>query len=468
MKKMSVIIAFVLAVLSAVSCSHGENKTTELPVNEPRFTEDGKPIVTVGTMGYQDPLFTDQNNKPKNMEIEIINYSKGIDIDDYSDYKEMDDAIRRKLDNELISGNAPDILCVPPDDMLDLINKGILCDLYELMDECDQLKREDFLPCVLEGMTIDGKLPAIMDAYYLRTAVAKTKFIPKEYENWTADDAMMFYEKYSGQMDFCEPLEETSLADYMLMNEGMNSIDLRNSRCDLSGAFTKMLDFCKVNPIPYPKNIDFSKLTDNEINAYFNDLNTRGLNDTQLVFPLIINGFNSDLGQSTYGYFNTEDVTFVGYPSENGRGAYAMPANFVLFGISSQSANKEAAWELLCLMLKHQKKLEKYMSDGTRGIPVLMEQIERDYDRPADYSNSINNGHAIPSSENYGETYITQEYKDMLYDYILSVPADLYRPTALENMIDEEIQPVILDNRTTEAAVDILQKRIETYLSERE
>lgn len=198
----------------------------------------------------------------------------------------------------------------------------------------------------------------------------------------------------------------------------------------------------------------------------FYDEECKGINDVQLIFPICIDGFNSGLGQQTYGYFNKEDLTFVGYPSENGNGTYTRSAS-QLFGICSQSGNKENAWKLLCLMLRHQPILEPNMSDGTRGIPVLKKQLQRDYDRPANYHQSINNDNILHNPIEKEGGFITQEYKDMLYDYIMSIPADIYRENELRYIVDEEVAPVILDNRTAEQAAEILQNRIEIYLSER-
>lgn len=465
---MKKILLFSLILIATVSCSQKSESSSEISLTEPKFSENGKPVVVVGTFGYQDPLFNDQNNKPTDIEIEIVDYAKGIEADYSTREKENAyyDEVMHELDMALISGNAPDLLCMTPEDIERLNSLGALTDLYGLMDEFDELKKDDFLPCVLDGMTIDGKLPALMDGYDIYTAAAKTKFVPKEYENWTAAEAMEFYDKFHDKMDFCDRNEESSLADYMLMVEGMNCIDKNNSKCDFSGVFTELLQFCKDNPVQVLPKPVFSKISDEQRRDFFADEESKGINDVQLVFPIRIDGFNSGLGQHTYGYFNKEELTFVGYPSENGNGTYIYPSS-ALFGICSQSGNKENAWNLLCLMLRHQPILEKYMSDGTRGIPVLKKQLQRDYDRPADYAQSINNDHILYNAIEQDGGSITQEYKDMLYEYILSVPANPYRTHTLQYIIDEEIDPVILDDRSAEQAAEILKSRIEIYLSER-
>lgn len=467
-KKLSFLTALI-ALCSAVSCNSDSENKPSLPMNEAVYNEEGNPVITVGTFGYIDPLFNDHLNKPKDFEIKIVDYTNGIEAD-YSSRESENQyyaAINNALNTALLSGEAPDILCLDVDRIQNLNKKGVLTDLFPLMDKGNALTREDFLPCVLEGLEIEGRIPAIMESYHIYTAMAKTKFIPKEYENWTAADAMSFYEKYEGQMDFYESTANTNLADFMLKIEGLNSINQKNAVCDFGSSFRNALQFCLDNPVEVipPPNFEFAD--DQTMNEYSNDQMTRGLNDTQLVFDLIINGLDSQFGQSTYGFFNKEDITFVGYPSENGVGAYIRSAN-PLYAITEQCGNKEAAWELLSAVIKHQKKLEPYMHDGTRGVPVLKEQLQRDYDRPSDYNNSINNGYMWNWNNIGDEEFITQEYKDMLYEYILSVPANPYFYNwDLQNIIYEEIQYAINGDRNADDTAYILNDRIGTYISEK-
>ncbi len=466
MKKTLSFLTVIIALCTAVSCNSDSKKEPSLPMNEAVYNEEGKPVITVGTTGYIDPLFNDHLNKPKDFDIKVVNYGKGIE---YTTEKEYIEAVNNELYMAMLTGESPDILCHDAAGMLNMDRKGLLVDLYSFMDGESKLKREDFLPCALEGLEIEGRLPAVMEAYTLHTAVAKTKFIPKEYEHWTSADAMKFYEEYKDKMDFCKFTSELSLAEYMLEIEGLGSIEQRNAVCDFGTAFRDTLQFCLDTPIQAEAEPNFANMDDYDFYAYFKDEETRGLNDTQLVFPLSINGFNSGLGQHTYGFFNKEDITFVGYPSENGSGAYVQSANLILYGITEQCSNKEAAWELITLILKQQEKLEKYEATDIRGIPVLLEQLQRDYDRPEDYNNSINNGHMWNWTDNTTDpVYLPQEYKDMLYEYILSVPANPYFYNwDLQNIIDEEVEYALNGDRSADDTAYILNDRIGTYLSEK-
>lgn len=456
MKKILIFIS-VLLLISTASCSERKEKSDEIMevhMNEAEYTEDGKPVITVGSFGYIDPLFYDDFNKPTDVQIELVNFSEGLTSDYSTKEKENAyyDAMELALDLALIAGNAPDILCLPARDMQKMINQDVMADLYEIMDEYDRLKREDFTECSLEGLTVDGKLPAIMERYMIWTAFAKTKFVSKEYENWTASEAMEFYNKmpeFGEDMEFCRAYDEKGLADYMLKIEGLNCIDLKNNVCDFSSTFVELLDFCKNNPIKYSTygTEDFLE-TDNN----------------KLVNTMRISGLNSGMAKQTYFYMNKDDITFVGYPSENGQGAYVTP-NYQMFGITEQCGNKEVAWDIVCRMMRHHQVLERYENNDTIGVPVLKEEMQKDYDRDESYNNSINS--AMFTDYNNEPEYLPQEIKEMLYEYILSVPANPYIPQFLEYIINEECVPVILGDRTAEDTAEILQNRVSLYMSEK-
>lgn len=305
----------------------------------------------------------------------------------------------------------------------------------------------------LDGLTVDGRLPAIMENYSIHTAIAKSKFVSKEYRHWTAEDAMYFYGTMPENMQFCNVCDDTGFADYMLELEGMNCIDLKNNTCDFSGTFTELLDFCKSNPIQYDTYMSES--------VYF-----PGLNDSELVYKLAINGFNSSYAQNTYFYMNKEDITFVGYPSEDGQGAYINPLRQTLFGISEQCKDKELAWDILCRMMKHHKTLETSAHDDTIGVPTLKNELQKDYDRSENYANSINTEIFLPNSKK--SEYLPSEVKEMLYEYICSIPANPYRNShELDFIIQEETNTCILGDRTAESTAEILESRIGIYLSEK-
>lgn len=459
MNKRLLSIAAAAALILASCGSKPVQVTNEMKTEKnPSVSEDGKPVLKVAVLGSLPPAFHDSLNVPNDVKIETVNYSEGVD----DNVPDKTDTIRTNIDMELISGNIPDLFILPPVYARIFADHGLAADLYGYMDRYGGISREDFLPNMLEGMTVDGKLPALVQTVYIKTAAAKTKFVPKEYENWTPQQAMEFYGKAKDidkEMSFMgeeRSWDKSLMSRYFLTRSAAGCIDLSAHTCDFfSGSFISSLDFC------------VSHKPADTYNTLDEDIDLSGLTDKQLVFPFIINGFNEQYGGDTYGALNGEDITFVGYPSDDGCGAYVF-SNGDMMGITSVCSSEEKAWKITQYWLKWQKKLEKYMIDGTRGVPVLKEALDRDYRRPEDYKNSINADiYRITGNNSFEAVKITQEYKDMLYDYLFRVEFHPYQPDEFMNMIFEEADYVVEGERTPEQCASILQDRITTFLSEK-
>ncbi|MDO4864755.1 MAG: hypothetical protein Q4A05_11355, partial [Ruminococcus sp.] len=352
------------------------------------------------------------------------------------------------------------------------IRKGAMTDLYPLMDEYGGLTKDDFLPNVLEGLTVDGELPAVIDSFFLSTAVAKTRFVGDEYADWTPEQAMQFYEDMPEDMAFIDDADEM-LAEYMLENIACECIDFENNTCNFSDSnFVDVLRFCAEHPVKDMREFDFEHASEQQIHEYLFEEEARGALDKQLVSSFTITGFDSGLAGQTYGYLNFEDFTIVGLPSNDGSSARAWRYRQTCpYGILKGCSDKESAWKLVSSYVKYRKPLEKSVSDGTLGIPTIRSLFDIDYDRDESYNNSINRKIYRPvqgaNDDDNGTAYLPQALKDKLRDYIFSAKIDIYFPNELLDIVEEECQPVLAGERTPEQAAEILDNRISIYLSEK-
>lgn len=461
MKKLISVSVLLGLVCAASACSSG--KTDSITMNDTKFADDGSQIITVATFGSSNPKLSGFTSFPLGFKYEIKNYMPGEDIS----FEEAS----HQLDMDVIQGKSPDVLFAPADKMYNYIRKGAMADLFQLMDEYGSVTKDDFLPNVLEGLTVEGELPAVIDSFFIETAAVKKKFAGEEYENWTPEQAMQFYNGLSEDMDFIDSAGE-ELAGYMLENIAKECIDLDSNTCNFADSrFPDVLRFCAEHPVREQYSVDFGKMSENEMTEYVYDESTRGMRDAQLVFPVRIYGFDGTLANDVYGAMNFEEVTFVGYPSTDGNGS--MNSQYFLshaYGIMKGCSDKESAWKFVSQYLKYRKPLEKYEVNSTLGIPVLKSQFQMDYDRDEEYNNSIN---GVVYSPEYGaggrddEAYLPQEYKDRLRDYIFNVKFDIYFPDELMYMVREEYEPVLAGERTPEQAAEILDSRISTFLSEK-
>ena len=87
-----------------------------------------------------------------------------------------------KLD--IISGDAPDIICADNAFMGDIIHLDMLTDMYGLMEEYGGISPDKLLPNVREGLDVDGKMPAITNGFTIRTCTSRYEGIS---ENWNVE-----------------------------------------------------------------------------------------------------------------------------------------------------------------------------------------------------------------------------------------------------------------------------------------
>lgn len=462
-KRITALALAAMTLCTGVSCS---NEKTELSETSTRVTADGKTIITIGMPGLNTLAmpyvvgFNDYCRKNMlNYEIEIVDYSKMVDDDDEYATKAVN-----KLKMEMATDNTPDIVVLHPMYMAELLQKGVFEDMYSLMESYDGANPEDFMPNVLEGLEYDGEIPAVPYSFFIRTAVAKTEFVGEDAENWSVEQAIEAYEKYSGEMQFVgTQSEEDFLADYILKKASKNCVDLENYTCNFSNPeFLSLLEFLRDNPKQSAYAPDFDAMTEQEVDAFFRDRELEFINDTSLIKPVTIDNLGQALGNEIYTYFGGEDVTFVGYPSEDGIGAVTY-TNW-LFGISRESKNKEGAWEFINYLLSEDVQTELY---ETGGIPVIKKYLDEQYNNKDTEDHRSIYYELYARGDYNARLYITEKAVQQYYDYILSAKFEPYSDERIEAMIDEECAAAIAGEKSPEEVARILDSRISIYLSEK-
>ncbi len=465
-RKITALTLAVLTLGATVSC--GRDKPEEINDSQESSSEDevgGKTKITIGMPVANEHIISQIvkfNNANELYEVGIIDYSKRVEEDDADNTKAM-----QAMKMDMISDNSPDIIGgLHPTFMAEFLQQDAFTDMYELMDTYDGVKREDFLPNVLEGLEVNGAIPAITNSFTIRTAVAKTKFVGEDAENWTPEQAIEAYQKYSGQMQYIGMNDsENALSDYMLLKASRNCVDAASYTCNfMNTEFTSLLDFLHENPSQGSYPVDYTTMTPSEFDAYFAERDMQMYNDKSLIYCTYISDFDQAVGNDLYARFGGEDITFVGYPSEDGNGAVTEVSSW-MFGISKKSENKEAAWSFINYLFEDEVQRDFY---GTStGIPVIKKYLdEQKNNKDTEDHRSIYYPLIVPGNHDMSMN-ITEEAVQKYYDYILSVKFEPYRDYRVELIIAEECAAALAGEKTAEEVAEILQGRVEIYLSER-
>lgn len=457
LRKITATTFAAMLLCTQVSCGKDNEEINDSQESTNEQNSFGKTEITLGMPAFNNQFFPNIskfNDSSKDYVIKTVDYSKLVD-DDADGTKAMN-----QMKTDLVTGSAPDIIILNSIYMMDFVNTGAFTDMYELMEQYDGVKKSDFIPNIIEGFEVNGKVPAISYGFFIDTAVAKTELVGVDKENWTPAEAMEVYYSMPDGMSFCANFSETSLADYMMKKSADSSVDLANYTCNFTnGEFAKLLNFCRDNPVRTEYESEISSGS-----SYFSENQLAILNNKQLIAETEIRNFGQDIGNELWTNFGGEDITFVGYPSESGCGA--LTSSLWMFGISKDCENKEAAWQFINYMLSSD--FQKSVSKENSGLPVIrsvldgfLENKDRE-DSASIYYSRLYDGGEYPEGE-----YISDETVQKLYDYILSVDFDPYRSVEIDDIVKEEYSAVIAGEKSGEECADILQSRVSIYLSEK-
>ena len=166
------------------------------------------------------------------------------------------------------------------------------------------------------------------------------------------------------------------------------------------------------------------------------------------------------------GYFG-EDVSYIGFPTENGKGSYAMANE--CYAISSRSKNTEAAWEFLRYYLT-----EEYQSSLQWGLPVQKKYFDENAKNALGRPFYIDEeGNKQEYDENFylnGEAIVldplTQEQVDKVVSFILSIDKCYYYNEDIINIVNEEMDAFFTGQKSAQEVAKIIQNRAQIYVNE--
>lgn len=441
------------AVFTLSGCNSVQSDiSSELSLPDTEITSEKTEIIAALIV---NPLRTDsdieEQVKKFNQSNKKYNLSMTVYMDDEDYYA---DSAFNRFSRDIVSGDVPDVVILPPEKARIMKNDGYFTDIALLMDNYDGIKKLDLLDNVVESIDENGEIPLIYNSFFLETAAAKTSIVG-EITDWSFDEMSAEYDKLpqDENHDFLyNLLDDGTFRRYITLKMTSDCIDRKNNTCDFSEVIPNVMEFIgnaktvgaryKTMQIPY----DFENM----------------LRDGRAIVDFFeINGINSSYISQVYKPFHCEDFTFVGMPSSNNSGAYTI-VNY-MYGITETSTNKEGAWEFLSSLFSTGYLTQKSLA--CKGIPATKSAVDRlCNDTPPSVNNSIRNWFDYPDSDEQFE--ITDKAVNQLAEYIGTVTLEPYSDSQIESIIKEECGEVFAGEKTPEEGADILNNRIGIYLSE--
>ena len=370
-----------------------------------------------------------------------------IQVKDYSEFNTEDDyqAGLTRLSAEIISGNIPDILDVSNLPVNQYAAKGLLIDLYTLIDADPEIDRSDLIESVLRATEVNGGLYRIFPSYSIATMMGNPAVVGSQ-PGWNMDEFMAVLDANPqadfplGQgltrLNYLQVIFMITMDNYIDWNAGTTSFD--------STDFMDLLMFANT----FPEDFDY-----NEDYLYESDLIPSG---RQIIVPTAFAEFDEF---QMYRAMLGGDVVFKGFPNESRNGNSLMPSSG--FAITKACKDVDGAWEFVRNFIT-----EEYQKDRYRrwGLPVnkavfekMLEEamIESEYPRIAGWNDFEVELKAL-----------TQAEANQIRNFIDSVTVAAGQDDAIWNIVSEGATDFFNGRSSVQDTVRVIQNRASIYVSE--
>ena len=404
-----------------------------------------------------------------NVRTEILEFNRSnpdvrIVVEDYSQYATEDDyyAGVTKLNTQIISGNAPDIFVVNERlPMETYAAKGILQDLWPLIDADAELSREDLMTHFFDVLSVDGKLYQVVDSFSINSVVGRTDVIGTA-ESWSWNELQALRQDYPESYIFGETDIREWIMESAILRNVEQFVNWTTKECSFhTETFEGLLEFVA----EFPEEFNYDDFD-------WNDYGSEGLRmrmRRQLTCQANIGGF--DMVQ----YYNAMcegKANFIGYPTEEGTGSTFSCYNGL--AISSTCKNLDAAWQFVRTILTEEYQTQEYMYQFPTNKHSF-EAYKQQMMTPRWFETDPETGEEVEQPSNWywfeeGDEVQIFTLTEAEYDLFM----DLYEKTnvlsggneEISELIKEECQAFFAGEKTAKETANLIQDRVSLYVLE--
>ncbi len=372
----------------------------------------------------------------------------------------------KAMSADILSGNGADFFSVDGLDIGSLSAKGAFEDLYPYLDASDDISREDILENVLEAYTYQDKLTCIPMSFYVETVAAKTSLVGDR-RGWTMDDVIAMTDAHP-DAEVMQYASKPTMLQYLLQNSVAEFVDNEKGTCNFHDPeFVKLLEY--INRFPAEPDFDYEQ----------EESFVGKLREDRLLLYNIYLGQAESISEVTQ-IFGGEPVSFPGYPTVDGENGTFISSSGA-YAVSARSSHKEGAWEFLHTLLTAESTQEEQYYYGfpvrKKSLEALFAKAQEDIYVLDEEGNVLLDEQGNPVKQSRGGISFGPEDSIEIYaptDEELALLRDLIERARPKNQMDmqimtmiaEECEPFFLGQKTADAVADIIQSRVQLYISE--
>ena len=404
------------------------------------------------------------NDPDYQMRKRVIEFNRNSDeyritIKSYNSYNTYEDGYAgfSQLDSDIITGNMPDILIMSGQSVDKYVSKGLLADIGKMIKNDTELSNVEFVDNVFDAYSIDGKLYQVIPQFSVRTMLAKEALVGDR-TSWTMEDMYQLQNSQPEDTKMFGDLTREYFFNLVMAYSGSDLVDVDTGKCNFnSPEFIAMMEYAKT----LPEEIVY----DEDYWMKFNYESQYRENKTLLCEVYVYSV--ADMNYTINGLFG-EDISFIGFPTDTGRGAVVSLGE--TYCISAKSANQDAAWEFLRYYLT-----DEYQDSLNFGLPIQKDNFEAKaqeaLNRP--YYIDYDTGEKVEYDESYfinGEEIklapMSQAQIDEIVNMIYSIEKPAYYNQDILGIIEEEMGGFYSGQKSPQEVAGVIQSRVQLYVDE--
>lgn len=416
----------------------------------------------------------------------IIAYNKQntgirISVKSYDEYNNQDNnwtGAVTQLNNDITTGNVPDILLLSTELPIEsYFQKGIFTDLNQYIDDEEiGIDRSKYLENIFNASESNGKMQSIIINFTLNTLLAKSKFVGTE-SGWTFDEMMNCIDTMPEGMQAFFGYSRDQVID-TFFNNSMNSfVNWETGETIFeSEGFIKFIEYLKTLPEKgywedyYREDYVYDEETDMQMNQNYE---LRYYNDTALFNFNYVGNFSSSL-RYAMNSFASNEVTAIGYPTNDAESNGAIITPTVELAISASSDAKKQAWDVLKYLLNSDA-----LTNVTWQFTSNIENLEKNKNSALEdsyYYEITDDDLEWYREMNYSEDYIeylrqsnqplSESMLEMTMEIIKGATEVQRQDSSLLEIIKEELSGFFAGTKSAEETAKVINSRAKIYISE--
>ena len=401
-----------------------------------------KTAVTLGVvMAVQDleTAAAQFNRDSAGYQVEIVDY--------FSQEGSWEDAAE-KLKLDVVTGKAPDIIAVSSIDYQIFSGKGVLADLYGLMEGDEEISKGMLVQSAVKAFEEQGHLYSIAPSFQLHTVWGYADVTGGK-SGVTFSELLRILDDSGKDLNAIGGFSADEPVLTRLCCAAMDEfVDWETGTCEFDGDYFKEVLSFAGNYHPLNGGWDY----------------LQGIRDRKQVLTvgMISSVADYQLEKEIYG----GNLAFIGYPAKEDSGT-AVDFRGSAVAVNAGSRNQAGAWEFVKFYL-----LQGY--DG-QGFPLVQERFDEAMEAAMeeDYAESENGGQERMPKAYYGgqngsvAVYAaSQEEVDAVLELVESAENRFKIHPEIQNIINEEAEGYFSGQVDLERTVDKIQNRVGLLLQE--